>query len=229
MLSIARSRISFPVQFAFLVINGFGILIATIYNANTPDLYPNNAHHKFGWLLTWTVGAQTLMALISAYTRRNGRSVGDYDEQVAFIPISTEVMEEHQRNQDLHDQEHRYSNDSGQGTEPNTESLRSQSFSSLSEDRNSPVSVSRRTFENDDQNEKRKVNRLARFLSQNLVAAMSSRTRLILATVYESINRLILILGWVALITGVVTYAGLFVCYSIEISRAIFSDDTAAR
>ncbi|RAL61993.1 hypothetical protein DID88_002482 [Monilinia fructigena] len=46
MLSISRSRLSLPTQFVFLALNGGGLFCSVIYNAATPDLYPNNAHHK---------------------------------------------------------------------------------------------------------------------------------------------------------------------------------------
>ncbi|KAI5289930.1 hypothetical protein KEM54_002853, partial [Ascosphaera aggregata] len=54
MLSIAKSKHTLPVQFIFLVFNAFGVLLSVIYNASTPDLYENNAHHKMGWIATWT-------------------------------------------------------------------------------------------------------------------------------------------------------------------------------
>jgi len=46
MLSIARSRYTLVVQLAFLAVNALGVILVTIYNASTPDFYPNNAHHK---------------------------------------------------------------------------------------------------------------------------------------------------------------------------------------
>jgi len=48
----------------------------------------------------------------------------------AFIPISQEAIAEHQRlNESRFSPEYRRSNNNGQGTEPNAESLRSQSLS----------------------------------------------------------------------------------------------------
>jgi hypothetical protein len=94
MLSISRSRYSLLVQFVFLAVNGAGVLLSTIYNATTPDLYPNNAHHKVGWILTWITGAQVVLGVISAYTRRK-------DDRGAFIPVSTANIEQHQRIHDL--------------------------------------------------------------------------------------------------------------------------------
>ncbi|KAG7106629.1 putative membrane protein C3B8.06 like [Verticillium longisporum] len=58
MLSLARSRYTLASQSVFLAINALGVLVGTIYNAATPDLYPNNAHHKAGWAFTWVALAQ---------------------------------------------------------------------------------------------------------------------------------------------------------------------------
>lgn len=52
MLSLANSRTKLLVQFVFFSMNAFGIALAISYNALTPDLYPNNAHHRIGWIIT---------------------------------------------------------------------------------------------------------------------------------------------------------------------------------
>ena len=63
MLSIARSRLTILAQLSFLAINGLGVFTSIVYNKGTPDLYPNNAHHKLGWVLTWIAIAWFVMAL----------------------------------------------------------------------------------------------------------------------------------------------------------------------
>jgi len=126
MLSISRSKYTLSVQSVFLTLNAIGVLLATIYNASTPDLYPNNSHHKLGWLLTCIMGFQVFLGIVGTYAGDERKR-----ERGGFIPISTEAMAEHQR---FHTDTYRFSNDSGQGTEPNTESLRSQSISSTCED-----------------------------------------------------------------------------------------------
>jgi hypothetical protein len=213
MLSIARSRYTLPIQFLFLSVNAIGILLVTIYNATTPDLYPNNAHHKLGWVLMWVVSAQVVMGLIYAYAGRKN------DE---FIPVSAEAIAEHQRIHNLEDRRpnlYRFSNDSGQGTEPNTESLRSQSISSQSSDHHLP-DVRREYEEEDDQEEKHGLmdgTKVDKFLSSRIPGMLSSRVLKILRFFYNAVNRIILILGFVALTTGGVTYGGFFV------SRRLFN------
>lgn len=211
MLSIARSTLAFPVQLTFLVINGFGAFLATVYNNNTPDLYPNNAHHKLGWMLIWTICAQLLLGLVNTCMRRNDSS-RDVSEREAFIPISTENMAQHQRFHNISDNElHRFSNDSGHGTQQHSDTSRSQSIFSLGEDRTRNHSSPRRASEHE-LNEKtmNTMSQLNKFLIQNLPVLMTSQARYVLTVVYESINRLILILGFVALTTGIVTYGGIF-------------------
>ena len=212
MLSISRSRYSLPVQFLFVALNAVGVLLVTIYNASTPDMYPNNAHHKLGWILTWIAGAQIVMGAISAYT---GREDGKLEERAAFMPVSAAAMEQHQRMHSPRPAEmYRFSNDSGQGTEPNTESLRSQSISSRGEDELPEV---RQAPEEDaDDTEKQGLmhgSRIDEYLSKRIPGLLSSKVLRIFQFFYDVVDRLILILGFVALATGIITYGGLFVSY----------------
>jgi len=206
MLSISRSRYNLLVQFIFLAVNGVGVLLVTFYNAATPDLYPNNLHHKVAWILTWIMGAQAVMGVISVYSRRK-------DARGAFIPVSMENIEQHQRIHDLSQaQMYRFSNDSGQGTEPNTESLRSQSISSTSSDDQLPDV--RQEHEEEDQDEKLGLmhgSKVDKFLSKKIPGLISSRILRVFQFFYNLIDRLILILGFVALTSGIVTYGGFFV------------------
>jgi Domain of unknown function (DUF2427) len=215
MLSISRSRYNLLVQFIFLAVNGAGVFLSTIYNANTPDLYPNNAHHKLGWILTWITGAQAVMGVISAYTRRK-------DDRGAFIPVSTENIEQHQRIQNMSQpQMYRFSNDSGQGTEPNTESLRSQSISSTQSDDPQLPDV-RREHEDDDQDEKLGLmhgSKVDKFLSKQIPGLLSSKVLRVFQFFYKVIERVILILGFVAISTGIVTYGGFFVSHFLSFKK----------
>ncbi|KAN0101915.1 integral membrane protein [Hyaloscypha variabilis] len=203
MLSISRSRYSLLVQFVFLAVNGAGVLLSTIYNATTPDLYPNNAHHKVGWILTWITGAQVVLGVISAYTRRK-------DDRGALIPVSTANIEQHQRIHDLGQaQMYRFSNDSGQGTEPNTESLRSQSISSTNSDDLADVRLEHEE-EPDEKHGLMHGSKVDKFLSKKIPGLLSSRVLKVFQFFYNFVDRVILILGFVALTTGIVTYGGFF-------------------
>lgn len=209
MLSISHSRYTLPVQFLFLALNAVGVFLATIYNASTPDLYPNNAHHKLGWSLTWIMVFQVLIGIISAYA---GRKDSKGEEGASFMPVSASAMEQHQRMQSPRLFSYRFSNDSGQGTEPNTESLRSQSISSHGGDEFPEVRQDAQ--ENDDDVEKQGLmhgSRMDKFLSKRIPRMLSSKMLRLMRLAYGVVDRLILILGFVALTTGLVAYGGLFV------------------
>jgi len=207
MLSISRSRYTLPTQFLFLAVNGAGVLLATIYNASTPDFYPNNAHHKLGWILTWGVGIQVVLGIIEAYARRK-------DNQ--FLPLVVEGMEEDQidDNEIRRPRVYRLSNDSGQGTVPNTEGLRSQSISSQGSEL-TLHDVGLDQYIDDDQEEKH--TRVDKFLTNKLPGMISTRVLGALRFLYNAIDRLVLILGSVALTTGGITYGGFFVSGSASL------------
>lgn len=233
MLSIARSRLSLIFHLSFLALNSLGVLLATIYNMNTPDLYPNNAHHTLGWLLAWVVCAQACLAFLHRYIGVT-ESDGCVDERTTFIPISMEAMEEHGRVLSLRNvPDHRFSDDSGQGTERNTESLRSQSLSSNDRDNENLDSPLDREYEvNLEPAEKDRLlsdNALDRFFSKKLPSLITSRILRVLVLIYEIINRLILILGFIALATGIVTYGGIFVSHPFGIEATSATDHLPAR
>jgi hypothetical protein len=233
MLSIARSRLSPPIQILFLVLNGFAVLLAIIHNSITPDLYANSAHRPIGWILTWIVGAQVAMAVfIRACGRKNNATdTGNPNEQLAFIPVSAEAIEEHERIH-LTEQNYRFSNDSGHGTERNTESLRSHSISSidgLEADRVSSMGKYGNETVDGEKRTLRLVSALYKLIS--LPASPSSRTLQAVILVQEIINRLILVLGFIALTTGIVTYFGIFVCifHSHLVTKLLISNSEDMR
>ncbi|KAG0647157.1 hypothetical protein D0Z07_7112 [Hyphodiscus hymeniophilus] len=206
MLSISRSRYRFPVQFLFIALNAVGVVLVTIYNASTPDMYPNNAHHKLGWILTWVVTAQGVMGVLSAYAGAQEK------REEEFMPVSAAAMEHHRRMQrpQISDM-YRFSYDSGHGTEPTTESLRSESVSSRGEDELPEAQPA--AEEEDDDIEKHGLmhgSRVDKYLSNRILALLSSKVLRIFRWLYDVVDRLILILGWAGLVTGTVTYGALF-------------------
>ena len=73
MLSITRSGLASLAQLSFLGLNVIGLVLGTIYSNKTPDLYANNAHRKLGWISVCIAVAQITMVLIS--------SLGDRGEE----------------------------------------------------------------------------------------------------------------------------------------------------
>lgn len=218
MLSLARSRYRLTAQFVFLVVNGGGVLLGTIYNASTPDLYPNNAHHTLGWVVTWLVCSQVAIGLLSSVAgvlKRGFREPvhAQADERHYFIPVSTEAIAEHESS---FPKPHRFSDDSGQGTEVNTESLRS-GYSQ--NDPGSPTFPPTHAYdaeyhEVDDENEPPKGSKSAsvvRKLIEKIASKISSRFWTVLMLAYNVVDRTSLILGFVAITTGIITFGRFFV------------------
>lgn len=210
MLSIARSRLALPSQFLFLVFNAFGLLFGTIYNSQTPDLYENNAHHKIGWIVTWVISMQVILALIFAYAGRGkSKSSSTSFERVAFLPVATNEHESPYPTGAMH--EYRWSRDSGQGTEPGS-SIHSPG---------SPSCESQAEYEGFEKPEELSPKPsnprgwfhssiVDRFLSKRVPGMLSSRVLRFFNSAYNVIDRIILPLGFIAIVTGAVTYGGIF-------------------
>ncbi|KAK0648747.1 hypothetical protein B0T16DRAFT_118938 [Cercophora newfieldiana] len=218
MLSLARSRYTLAAQFAFAAVNGVGLLLGTVYNASTPDLYPNNAHHKLGWIVTWIVGAQALIGLLARVAgvfSRKARLAGPSHERQSFIPVSTEAMAEHES---CYPRDSRFSNDSGQGTERHTESLRSHSLSGTESPpipmRDVPLHKEFQPHDDDDDFETHmpKVfgSGAAGSALRKVAGMMSSTVWRGFMFAYNVVDRTILLLGFVTICTGVITYGRFF-------------------
>jgi hypothetical protein len=140
------------------------------------------------------------------------------DEGAAFISVPTHAMEERGQIHSIRDgQQYRFSDDSGQGTERNTESLRSHSTSSDEEVDESRVSDIDLGYEaghyNNEKNGILKNFIINKFLMKMLPLLRSSRIRRAIELMHEIVDRVILILGFIGLSTGFVTYAGIFVSH----------------
>lgn len=212
MLSVARSRLALPSQFLFLVFNAFGLLFGIIYNSQTPDLYPNNAHHKIGWIVTWVIGAQVVLSLLFAYAGRGestSKSASASFERAAFLPVATDEHEHTFPDGPMH--EHRWSRDSGQGTEP----------SSSIHSPGSPSCESRDEYDEFEKPEEQIPTTpsgprgwfhstfVDRFLATRVPGMVPSRALRIFNMVYNVIDRVILPFGFVAIATGAVTFGGI--------------------
>jgi hypothetical protein len=218
MLSLARSYFALPAQLSFLIVNALGLLLGTIYNTRTPDLYPNNAHHKIGWVATWAVCAQVAIGLVFVYSGRSKEAHVDLDEHTGFLPVSVETMAQHQQVHSMvGEHEYRWSNDSGQGTERNSASLHSGSTSPTTE--REDTSEFERFFkpEVDEEvvtQEPRRLFRntvVDRFMSRLVPGPLSDRLLQALEIMDGAVDRLILLVGFILVATGFVTFGGLFV------------------
>ncbi|KAJ5831763.1 hypothetical protein N7474_000074 [Penicillium riverlandense] len=220
MLSIGRSRLALPSQFLFLVFNTLGLLFGIIYNSQTPDLYENNAHHKIGWIITWVIGAQVVLALIFTYAGR-GESKQSQSRSFArseFLPVATDEHENLYSTGAMH--EYGWSCGSGQSTEPGSSIHRptSPSYESQAEydgfekpEELSPKPSGPRGW--------LRSSIIDRFLSNRVPGMVSNRVLRIFNGVYNVIDRIILPFGFIAIATGAVTYGGIF--HGIELFNGL--------
>lgn len=215
MLSISRSRMAIPVQFSFLIVNAFALLLGLVYNHKTPVLYENSAHSKIGWIVTYIASAWVLMAVVQVYAGE----AKEHSHNASAHPMTAENMAEYQR---VHDDRlpdpSRFSNDSGQGTEPNSASLydHSRSPSVESEDIQFLEPTRRYTEEDgdhfDDASEKRGFLRngpVDRFLARNVARFAVGRPLKYLRFLYVVLDRTLLVQGFVAFCSGTVVYGGI--------------------
>ena len=222
MFSTTGSLLALPTQLIFLLLNGLGVLFGTIYNVKTPDLYENNAHHKIGWIATWVMTAQVVMGLLFLFSGRDRKTSCPAHERSAFLLVSVESMAQHNQ---LHNaagySNVRWSGDSGQGTERSS-SHTSRDISSTDLDRyTKPEPEEDDDDHDDDDNEEDNDvpaahgflhdTFVAKYLSQRISGLLSQRLQNGLEIAHGVIDRTILILGFIALATGGVTYAGIFV------------------
>ena len=215
MLSLANSRYTLPVQFVFLAVNALGVLLGTIYNAQTPDLYPGNAHHSIGWIITWVASAHVLVTLLgrAAGAFKSSRRVSSQEEH-RFIPVSPDA-EGGGHHHFAHG--YRLSDETVHGSGPATESLRSNSVSTHVADEDD-LSIPRHAKDyEDDEPELETIpfssSKPRNALLEKLTMVVSGSLWKYLSLGYKIIDRIILPFGFIAFTTGVVTYGRLFVSF----------------
>ncbi|KAF7544255.1 hypothetical protein G7Z17_g10099 [Cylindrodendrum hubeiense] len=216
MLSLARSRFTLALQFLFLATNAVGLLVGTIYNAQTPDLYPNNAHHKMGWVVTWIVAAQVLISAVGwvagAVTRTSSHPASDSH---GFLPVPTNAS--HVIQYRLHEDyppfdPYRLSDDSGQGTEPNTESLRNSSVSTLDGVDDIPLQGPQKEYDDDEDLESMSPSSPTpkTAFGRHAASLVTSRVWKYFGIGIQAVDRIILPLGSIVFATGIVTFGRFF-------------------
>ena len=216
MLSVGRSRLAVLVQLGFLGINSAALLCGTLYTRDTPDLYEGNAHHKLGWMLIWIVAVQSILAVIKLYAdRQRPEREHEHVYGVAPMPISAEAMaHHHQLHATFVDGGRGYSDENAAA--PESESLRTNSMSGTTDcgdeylrDVHRPQDAGSEV----DFTEKRSLlgnTKVERFLS-SVPKKLSRRSMKAINAVYRIIDYSILLLGFIAIATGIVVYGGVFV------------------
>ena len=233
MLSVARSRLAVLVQLGFLGINGVALLLGTIYNSKTPDLYESNSHHKLGWVVIWIVLAQSIMAVIKLYASRLRPVMGHAQlHGFAPTPVSAEAMAQHHQMQETYvPGRGRYSDDNGHGTASETPRTHSMSGTTDCGDEFRHDFQKAQDAESEaDLTEKRSLlghSAVDRFLS-NMPNKIPRRMMTAIDVVHQTVNYSILLLGFIAITTGVVVYGGIFVSFACSPLKFRNSNDKAA-
>lgn len=213
MLSVARSRLTPLIQLGFLTLNLLGLLLGLIYNKETPDLYEENLHHKLGWAITLILLFQFLVGLLRFPINEKANTEADNNERVSFMPISTDHMNGYQQMHPESDASmHRYSHDSGHGTE--YDSRASNSLSEPHEEKDEETQDYSQQLR-----DKYAISAENRKWLGFAAAdrALSSAHQLVpnwlmkmMSVFYDAVDISILVIGFILILTGFITYAGIF-------------------
>jgi Domain of unknown function (DUF2427) len=199
MFSIAKSRYTLLLQFVFFVLHTVGVFVGTLYNANTPDLYENNAHHKMGWVFTWFSLAWVLIGIINTYAVKSPSIKSIFGIRKASYQKLSE---------DEDGQGRRWSGDSGNesGTSPSSERGPPSFSGELSQFARN---------EEDEEDEKRifRNTKVDKFLLHYVRKHAVGTPLLLLRIVHGIFERTLPLLGFASLCTGFITLAGIFVSY----------------
>jgi hypothetical protein len=213
MFSLARSRFTLSAQFVFLASNSLGVLLGVVYNTQTPDLYPGNAHHKIGWVVTWVVCAQVLVSAVGhiAGALRGNRSNESSREAHRFLPLQSPEAEFPFYSCYHDDSPYRTSDNTRQGTEPNSPSLQSDSVSTLN-GTGSPPQQPSKEYDDDQDLEELPLSSPAPqgTLARHVSKVAASRVWRYLDIGRKVVDRIILPFGSIALATGIVTFGRFF-------------------
>lgn len=221
MLSISKSRLAIPVQFAFFGLNTLGLAVGVIYDASTPDLYANNAHHKIGWIAFWVMAVQLLMGILLAFPNVKSVGEGNEMESEAFLPISTDAIRHHNQENPMRSMhEYRWSRDSGHGTEPSSPLSEAGSPKMEAKDFDMPELDFPPTTPAIPERSAHSSPRphfcgLDRLVPNKTPSMMNRRVMRVVNVLNEIILRTCLLLGFAAVATGAVTYGGIMVSFLV--------------
>lgn len=219
-LSIARSRNTSIFQFGFLAGHSAGLLLGTVYARKTPDLYEKNSHRTIGWITTCVVIGQGAIGILKQAARTRGNAHGhDMEERTDFMPATTRALEDHQQAEQPYLQTaYRYSNDIGHFSA--SESSRDDSISSPPNELGQLQRKLRELETTDDSSHAQSSDKLGllgnakvEHLTSYIASKISSRTMRSAHIVHNAVDCIVLLIGFIAFVTGVVVYGGVFVSF----------------
>lgn len=208
MLSTARSRYHLPAQVVFHICHGLGIFTSLVYNHSVPDIYyKHNAHHPVGWVVTSFTIVWTLASLFRAYGEYGSKSVISAHGPSMISQAETQYSEIQQYTDQTPP---RWSEDSGMS------SSRQNSSDALYQKPEEPQSPTRDEERSEDfegiEPEKRGFlghANVDRFISRRIRRLATPRGCRTVRFGHIFLEKVLLLLGFVALTTGFVVYGGI--------------------
>lgn len=166
-------------------------------------------HNPLGWALSVIMLLQCVIGAVQMYASVGvSEKSASEEETQAFIPISVEAMVQHQAMHGRNERDQfRFSRDSGQGTEPEFSS--SCSVASL-EGEPRKVEEDTQSANGSGRSDDRSRS-VFRWMLRGKSRMRSSRMLRIVTRLSDLIDYAILPLGFVAIISGLVIYGGVFV------------------
>ncbi|EPS44619.1 hypothetical protein H072_1392 [Dactylellina haptotyla CBS 200.50] len=198
MLAVARSNLHIPVQFVFLAINGFAIFLSLIYNAQTPDLYPANAHHRMGWVAVAILTVQTVVGVVFSVAKSKDAPANSEEGSslMAAATIRYQRMGAHQR-------QGSWNSDSAHGSSDQSPSSRSPSI-----EEESPYQDHEEELKPVEEEDEGRFEKLAKRYVPRFTVAQGWIT--VAQVGYQISQRLLLIWSFMLIATGATTYTGVF-------------------
>jgi len=209
MLCVAHSKYHLPAQFLFHIVNALGLFSGFVYNHSTPDLYVTNSHHPVGWIVTALTIAWTLLSLTTACTAKSHR------RELEITPKTSDRSnpEDGEIQQYLDSpSSYRFSHDSGNFSAGSRANSSDSIFGKPSEVPSRDEHESGDWERNGDTEKSRFLGKnksdamIARMIGRVSCQRMSSTVRF--AQVF--LEKVLLLLGFLAITTGFVVYGGLF-------------------
>lgn len=210
MLSLARSRYTHFVRLGFIATNIIGVLFGVSYKAKTPDLYPGSAHSAVGWIATGIAAAQVSHLLVGPMTKLLNRAAGRDESKPGgyALPPMRESFNS-LRDRDSPSGLSRQGSFDVEATHVGTEDRDTSSDARLYQEdpHESGFTSGDDTFygESDLHHDPSAAT------SKMFLKPISTRTRRFILLTYDVMDRMILIVAFVAFCTGIVTFWGLFV------------------
>lgn len=219
MLNIAKSNLRYPSQIAFLGLHGIGTIFGLAYNSRTPDLYQKALHNNLGWALSALIFAHFIIGIVKDSIGKTSDS-GTKDERAPFIAEATGRMtREEERNMEVSNRPSRSSSSRAASLYPELleTSIETDSetlfdvhlhYTSRLEHRYDEPTTWSQQWTN--------------ISGSNLLVR-------ILDLWFSIVDRGLLILGFVAICTGIVTMTGIFVRILIGILGQVTNTYKTAR